>query len=90
MGFVEPCFADSDEALAAGLHPRTPSTSRLLRERGFATLPLPDAPFADGGFPTPSGKVQFFSARLPGRPDFVPNHECAQTTPGWRHATRWP
>ena len=47
---------------------------------GFATLPMPDAPFAHGGFPTPSGKCEFFSARLAergldGLPDHVPNYE---------------
>ena len=36
----------------------------LLETQGFATLALPDAPFAEGGFATPSGKCEFFSARL--------------------------
>ena len=35
----------------------------LLRQ-GFATLDLPEAPFAQGGFPTPSGKCELFSERL--------------------------
>ena len=33
------------------------SISTALRERGWVTLPLPDAPFADGGFPTADGRV---------------------------------
>ncbi|HAL38661.1 MAG TPA: molybdopterin oxidoreductase, partial [Polaromonas sp.] len=50
---------------------------------GFATLKLPDAPFADGNFPTPSGRCEFFSERLAaqgldGLPNHVPNYE----TPG--------
>ncbi|WP_043115935.1 molybdopterin dinucleotide binding domain-containing protein, partial [Pseudacidovorax intermedius] len=45
-------------------------------------LPLPEAPFAEGGFPTPSGKCEFFSARLAaqgldGLPDHLPNYEPA-------------
>ena len=52
----------------------------LLETQGFATLALPDAPFAEGGFATPSGKCEFFSARLAaqgldGLPDHLPNHE---------------
>jgi len=44
---------------------------------------LPDAPFAAGNFPTPSGRCEFFSERLAalgldGLPDHVPNYE----TPG--------
>ena len=42
----------------------------------------PDAPLADGAFPTPSGKCEFFSERVAalgqdGLPDHVPNHEAA-------------
>jgi len=41
-----------------------------------------EAPFAEGGFPTPSGQCEFFSERLAaqgldGLPDHVPNHEPA-------------
>ena len=43
----------------------------LLRN-GFASLKVPEAPFAQGGFPTPSGKCEFFSARLA---DYVENYE---------------
>ena len=32
------------------------SSFDALREHGWVKLPLPDAPFAEGGFPTPSGK----------------------------------
>jgi anaerobic selenocysteine-containing dehydrogenase len=54
-----------------------------LLAHGFASLPVPDAPFAQGNFPTPSGRCEFFSQRLAdqgldGLPDHLPNYE----TPG--------
>ena len=79
MGFTEPCFADSDETLCRHAFGDAVDFA-LLESQGFATLTLPDAPFAEGGFPTPSGKCEFFSARLAaqgldGLPDHLPNHE---------------
>jgi anaerobic selenocysteine-containing dehydrogenase len=81
MGFDEPCFTDSDETLCRAAFGERVDFAELLAE-GFATLPLPDAPFAEGGFPTPSGRCEFVSARLEamgldGLPDHVPNHEVA-------------
>jgi len=79
MGFDDPCFADDDEALC-----RQAFGSRVdfgvLLEQGFASLSLPEAPFAEGGFPTPSGRCEFYSERLArqghdGLPDHLPNHE---------------
>ena len=79
MGFTETCFAEDDLALC-----RTAFGDRvdfeLLLAQGFAPLPVAEAPFAAGGFPTPSGKCEFFSERLArqgldGLPDHVPNHE---------------
>jgi anaerobic selenocysteine-containing dehydrogenase len=84
MGFVEPCFEEDDASLCV-----TAYGSRIdfgeLTEKGFATLHLPDAPFAEGGFPTPSGKCEFFSERvaklgLDGLPDHVGNYEAAGTS----------
>jgi anaerobic selenocysteine-containing dehydrogenase len=45
---------------------------------------LPDAPFAEGAFPSPSGKCEFFSQRLAdmgqdGLPDYIANYEIPQT-----------
>ena len=85
LGFTDPCFTDSDEALCRMAFRREGVDSvdfeRLL-EHGFATVPVPDAPFAHGNFPTPSGKCEFFSERLAaqgldGLPDHVPNYEAA-------------
>ncbi|PZO12012.1 MAG: molybdopterin oxidoreductase [Burkholderiales bacterium] len=79
MGFDDACFQDDDETLC-----RTAFGSavdfQLLLDQGFATLPVPEAPYANGGFPTASGRCEFFSARLAaqgqdGLPDHLPNHE---------------
>jgi len=84
MGFTEPCFADSDEDLCRQAYGAQVDFNRLLAQ-GFAPLGGPDAPFAEGGFPTPSGRCEFFSERLAaqgldGLPDHVPNHEAAGTS----------
>ncbi len=86
MGFDEPCLRDDDETLA-----RTAFTPEIefeaLRRDGWVKLPLPEAPFADGGFLTPSGKCQIDAPGL-GVPDFVPNHESVRSTPAL--AQRYP
>ncbi|MEI8324588.1 MAG: molybdopterin oxidoreductase family protein [Betaproteobacteria bacterium] len=79
MGLTQACFADDDETLVRAAYPGL--DYGLLQAQGFVTLPLPDAPFAQGNFPTPSGKCEFFSAALAaqgldGLPDHVPNYEA--------------
>jgi anaerobic selenocysteine-containing dehydrogenase len=79
MGFTEPCFSDSDEQLARTAYGDLVSFDTLLN-KGYTELPIPDAPFAAGGFPTPSGKCEFFSQQLEdeggeGLPDYLPNYE---------------
>jgi anaerobic selenocysteine-containing dehydrogenase len=80
MGFTDPCFSESDEALCRVAYGESVNFDHLL-EHGFFTLPKPDAPFATGGFPTPSGRCEFYSERLAalgldGLPSYVPNHEA--------------
>jgi anaerobic selenocysteine-containing dehydrogenase len=53
-----------------------------LLDQGFSTLPIDDAPFANGHFPTVSGKCEFVSAALQAAgqdslPDHVENYEPA-------------
>ena len=79
MGFTEPCFADSDETMARAAFSQHVSFD-ALREHGWVKLPLPDAPFADGGFPTPSGRCMIDAPGL-GVPDHVPNYESVQSSP---------
>ena len=81
MGYTEPCFAEDDESLCRAAFGDAIDFERLLAQ-GFAPLPVPDAPFAEGGFATPSGRCEFFSERLArqgldGLPDHLPNHEVA-------------
>ena len=83
MGFEEECFSDSDEDLVAqALDSSHPYLSGITRERleqeGWVrlNLPRPFVPFADG-FPTPSGKLEFYSERMAAQgldplPDYVP------------------
>ena len=79
MGFDDRCFADDDETLCRAAFGDKIDFNELL-DKGFVSLTLADAPFAAGGFPTLSGKCEFFSQRLAdkgldGVPDHVPNHE---------------
>ena len=79
MGMNNPCFQDDDLTLAKAAFAPSIRFEELL-EKGFATIALPDAPFAHGLFPTPSGKCEFFSSRLhalgqEGLPNYLPNHE---------------
>ena len=81
MGFDEPCFLDEDETLCRQAYGGRVDFDELLAQ-GFSTLPLDAAPFAEGGFPTPSGRCEFFSERLAaqgldGLPDHVANYEAA-------------
>ena len=79
MGLREGCFSDDDETLCRTAFGNRVDYEQLLAQ-GFTSLPLPDAPFAEGNFPTASGRCEFFSERLArqgldGLPDHVPNYE---------------
>jgi anaerobic selenocysteine-containing dehydrogenase len=81
MGFTDELFALSDEQLLREVafdwsHPNLEGiTFDTLRETGWAKLnvPSPDvhAPHADGGFPTPSGKVELRSSMAEQGGDWV-------------------
>ena len=92
MGYDEPCFPESDEQILRDLvecqtHPRFAGITweRLLAE-GFVrlTLPQPYAAFAEGNFPTPSGKCEFYSERMAQDGyDPLPGY----TAPRWQEAS---
>jgi len=92
LGFDDPCFDDDDMTLCrqaltqADGQEFVPFAEWL--KKGCATSQSPEALFAQGQFPTPSGRCEFFSERLAaqgqdGLPDYLPNHELPQ--PGDAH-----
>jgi len=75
LGFAEPCFEDSEHdmirALLDSSHPFVRGiTLDELEQRGFVRLRLPEPflPFQDGGFGTPSGKLDLETAVRPYEP----------------------
>ena len=82
MGFTESCFADDDETLARQAFDweAIGTSFEALRQRGWAALPIADAPFADGGFATDNGKVQVDVCGF-GVPEHVPNYESVLSSP---------
>ncbi|MGN6697747.1 MAG: molybdopterin-containing oxidoreductase family protein [Thermomicrobiales bacterium] len=96
MGFTERCFQDSDDDLIdQALDSTRPWLAGITRERlereHWVKLNLPGgrdfAPFADGGFRTPSRKVEFYSRQMQAAgydplPTHLPLVESAEATPG--------
>jgi anaerobic selenocysteine-containing dehydrogenase len=83
MGFHEPCFADDDEALARqAFRPAAAGGIDFadLRANGWVKVDVAEAPFANGGFPSASGKCLIDSPGV-GVPDHVPNYESGESTP---------
>jgi anaerobic selenocysteine-containing dehydrogenase len=92
MGFTEPCFGESDEEIAAKAFRTTGPTANyewnVAKRDGWQRIDVPAtyAPFAEGGFPTPSGKCEFFSQRLADLgldplPGYVPPNEGPTSNP---------
>ncbi len=85
MGFDEPWLQEDANEVIRGVLTATARTNPLLGEitlerlqaEGSIPLSIPDKqriPFADGIFPTPSGKVEFYSAQAAAKGyDPVPN-----------------
>ncbi len=98
MGIDEASLYESDEAVArASLHWDAPTLEGVdwekLHAAGWAKLKLPDAPFAEGGFRTPSGKCEFASTLLSDLgadplPDYLPPYESPDGSP--ELAARYP
>ena len=98
LGFDDDCFRDTDEAIGRSAlawdDPRmTGASLQGMAAKGWFKLAIPDALFAQGGFPTPSGKCEFYSERLKQQgldplPDFVPPYESLQSNP--ELAARYP
>jgi anaerobic selenocysteine-containing dehydrogenase len=98
MGYGDPCFRESDDAIASQAFNKQDVKAihfdwDALKQKGWQKLNLPDAPFADGGFATPSGKCEFYSERmladgLDPLPTYIPPHESVASNP--RLAERYP
>ncbi|MYN39531.1 molybdopterin-dependent oxidoreductase [Duganella sp. FT109W] len=98
MGFDDDCFKDSDDQLAAIAFNAQDARALgfdwdALKQKGWQKLNMPAAPFAQGGFPTPSGKCEFYSAQmekdgLDPLPAYVPPYESAASNPAL--AARYP
>ncbi|MGC1388832.1 MAG: molybdopterin oxidoreductase family protein [Steroidobacteraceae bacterium] len=92
MGFSEPCFDDSDEAIARSAIAEDWDFD-AVRARGWKRVGAAKgvARFAGGGFDTPSGKVEFFSRAaqslgLDALPDYIEPLEDTRSA----LARRWP
>ncbi len=85
MGFDDRCFQDSDEDLVRqALTGVSGVTLDELRRKGWVSLRIGDAPFAEGNFPTPSGKCEFYSERLKDLdplPTYIPPREDRLSNP---------
>lgn len=91
MGFTEPCFSDSDDDLAAqAFNPQSKTAPGYdwakLKQAGWVKLHMPSAPFATGGFPTPSARCEFYCERmkqdgLDPLPTYIPPHESIDSAP---------
>ena len=100
MGFTEDYFRDSDEELGRqafdATHPRMQGINLAdLKEAGWQRLNVPArfAPFAEGNFPTPSGRCEFYSESLERQgidplPFYIPPRESVQNAP--QLAARYP
>jgi anaerobic selenocysteine-containing dehydrogenase len=98
MGLTEPALFETDEEVAAAaFHWNDDALAGVdwptLKRAGWAKLQVPDAPFAAGGFRTPSGKCEFYSERLAQQgldplPDYLPPYESAENAPDL--ASRFP
>lgn len=100
MGLDDPCLQESDEEMARQAfhwdHPRMKGiTFERLEKEGTVRLSVPDpyTPFAEGGFPTASGKCELRSEALAAEGSdpvagYVPPRESVASAP--KLAERYP
>lgn len=93
LGLDDPLLRDDDislirQALASGAPTLEGVTFEALLERGWMrlALPTPYLPFADGAFPTPSGKCELHSDRMAEQgfdplPTYIPPYESPERDP---------
>ncbi|AYH45820.1 molybdopterin oxidoreductase family protein [Azoarcus sp. DN11] len=100
LGFTDAALCESDDEITAQAFNRRDNRAlsldpATLRAKGWVrlNLPRPFAPFAQGNFPTPSGKCEFRSESLARDgfdplPNWVPPHESPVSNPAL--AARYP
>jgi anaerobic selenocysteine-containing dehydrogenase len=93
LGFDDECFKDSDEdiirqAISTDYAPFAGITLERLKQEGWVRLNFPEefAPYAEGGFRSPSGKCEFYSERLERMgidavPNYIPPRESIEVAP---------
>ena len=85
LGFTEACFKDTDVEI--GMQAFTGIDFAQLRRDGWVKLDIAEAPFADGHFPTSTGRACFAPADT-GVAHFIPPYESTQSAPAL--ASRYP
>ena len=91
MGFTDASLQESDEFIAAHAYDkRSPLVSHFdwetMKEKGWQKSNQTDTPFANGGFPTPSGKCEFYAERmiaagLDPLPSYIEPYESVASNP---------
>ena len=91
MGFDDDCFNETDDEIAAQAFNRADPRAahfdwEALKREGWRKLAIASAPFANGGFATPSGKCEFYSARMLAEgldplPSYIAPYESAASNP---------
>jgi anaerobic selenocysteine-containing dehydrogenase len=91
MGLIDPAFDETDDELAAQAFDKRDARAvhfdwESLKRSGWSKLNMLAAPFANGGFPTPSGKCEFYSASmladgLDPLPSYIANYESVASNP---------
>lgn len=91
MGFDDSCFRENDDEIASQAFKQADVRAvhfdwDSLKRKGWQKLNVADAPFAHGGFPTPSGRCEFYSeqmraAGLDPLPAYIPPYESIASNP---------
>lgn len=91
MGLTEPALFESDDEVAARAFrwddPVFDGADwSTLKQTGWVKLKVADAPFANGGFPSATGKCEFYNdalaqSGLDPLPDYLPPYESADHAP---------
>ena len=98
MGFDDACFDESDDEMASHAFDKNDERAihfdwASLKKAGWQKVNVKPAPFAEGGFATPSGKCEFYSEsmRIDGLdplPTYIPPYESVAANP--RLGARFP